>query len=370
MTTVQFNKPVTITQIATRLASIPLEKPLQTSTFPLLAIDSVLVDVHTDQGASGLGWVFAPGLGKAKSLKALIDDLGTLLIGQDAFDVEQRWRDMLNASTFIGRTGAAVMAMSGLDTALWDIAGKIANQPLGKLLGASRDSIETYASEGLWLNTSIDELCAQAVSFKERGFSAMKMRVGSTELETDIERVTELRKAIGPDTSLMVDANQGWDASRAIAFARGVEACNLLWMEEPVGYQSYDDMAQIAATIDVPLCVGETNYMVEDFTRLIDMNCGHYLMPDLMRVGGVTGMRKVAALAQAHNLPITPHLFMEVATHVACAAPNAVWQEHMPWWQVIFKQKIDFRDGHIHLSNNPGLGVEWDEKMVQKFLVN
>lgn len=370
MTTVQFNKPVTITQVVTRLVSLPLEKPLHTSTFPLTAIDSVLVDIHTDEGVSGLGWVFAPGLGKAKALKALIDDLGTLLIGQDALDIEQRWQDMLTASTFIGRTGAAIMAMSPLDTALWDIAGKIANQPLNRLLGASRDHIEAYASEGLWLNASIDELCAQAASFKDRGFAAMKMRVGSADLDDDIERVKELRAAIGPETVLMVDANQGWDTHKATDFARGVEDCNLLWIEEPVSYQNYDDMAQISAAIDVPLCVGETNYMVEDFTRLIDKGCGHYLMPDLMRVGGVTGMRKVASLAQAHNQPITPHLFTEVASHVACAAPNAVWQEHMPWWQSIFKQKIDFREGYIHLSSSPGLGVEWDEKMVQKFLVN
>lgn len=360
---------VKITKIETRFVSIPLAQPLITATFPIEAIDTVAVRVRTDQGIDGLGWVFAFGRGRVKGIQMMIEDLGALLIGEDALMLEQNWHKLWRANTFIGHSGAAVIAMSPLDTALWDIAAKAAGLPLYKMLGGYRDKVEAYASEGLWLHQSIDELQDEAQKFRKRGFRGMKMRVGKADLAEDVERTLKVREAAGADAVLMVDANQAWDVPTAIRYAREVEEADLLWIEEPVGYQNYDGMARIAAATDTPLCVGETNYTTEDFKRLILEECGHYIMPDLMRMGGVGEWMKVARLAEAFHLPVTPHLFMEVSAHQAAASPNAVWQEHQPWWEPVWKEPVDFRDSFIHLRDKPGLGVEWDDKALAKYEV-
>jgi L-alanine-DL-glutamate epimerase-like enolase superfamily enzyme len=276
---------------------------------------------------------------------------------------------MWKAITFIGHSGAAVIAMSPIDTALWDVAGKAANLPLNRLLGAFRDKVEAYASEGLWLHQSIDELQKEAQGFVARGFNGMKMRVGKQSLEDDVERVAKVREAIGPGVKLMVDANQAWDVPTAVRFARAVEEHDLFWIEEPVDYQDYRGMAAIAARIDTPLCVGETNYTTEDFRRLCEMDCGYYIMPDLMRMGGVGEWMKVARLCEAFHRPVTPHLFMEVSSHQACASSNAVWQEHQPWWEPIWREPVDFREGFIHIRQKPGLGLEWDERAIERYEV-
>lgn len=358
-----------IQSIRTRMVSIPLERPLITATFPITAIDTVLVDVHTNDGLSGLGWVFAFGRGRVRGIQSMIDDIGALIVGEDAGQIERCLQKMRNACTFIGHTGAAVIAISPLETALWDIAGKAAGMPLAQLLGGHKSAIEVYASEGLWLNQSIDELQKQAAGFIARGFTAMKMRAGKANVDEDLARVAAVREAIGPDAKLMVDANQAWDVPTALRFARGCEESQLLWLEEPVYYQDYAGMARIASESTTPLCVGETNYAIEDFRRLCQEGCGHYIMPDLMRTAGISNWMKVAHLAEAFQLPVTPHLFMEVSSHQACALPNAVWQEHQPWWEPIWKEPVDFRDGKIHIRERPGLGVEWDENAVNRYLV-
>lgn len=358
-----------IEKVETRLVSIPLSRPLITATFPINAIDTVLVDVRTNEGISGLGWVFAFGRGRVAGIQSMIDDLGQLLVGEDPTRMEHCWRKIWKACTFIGHSGAATIALSPIDSALWDIAGKAANLPLARLLGGYRDRVEAYASEGLWLDQTIDELQKQASEFVGRGFRGMKMRVGKPSLADDIARVAAVREAIGPDVTLMVDANQAWDVPTALRFAAGVEESDLLWIEEPVYYQDYRGMARIAAETHIPLCVGETNYGMDDFRRLCEQGCGHYIMPDLMRMGGVGNWMKVAHMCEAFGLPVTPHLFMEVSSHQACALSNAIWQEHQPWWEPILKEPVDFRDGYIHIRPVPGLGIEWDEAAIARYAV-
>ncbi len=360
-------KPVRITEVRARVVSIPLARPLMVATFTLPAIGSVLVDVRTDAGASGIGWMFAFGPKRLRAIQLLVEDLGGLLIGEDALAIERCWQTMWKSITFIGHSGVAVLAMAPLDTALWDIAGKVAGLPLYRLLGGARDRVEAYASEGLWLNLSVDELQREAEGFLRRGFRAMKLRVGKPDAEEDLVRVRAVREAIGPGAKLMVDANQGWDAPTAIRRGRRLEEFDLTWIEEPLPYEDIEGCAAVAAALDTPICTGETNYTSEDFRRMCQAGTADILMPDLMRMGGVTEWLKAARVCQAFRRPVTPHLFMEASAHLVAACPNAIWQEHMPWWEAILKEPVDFRDGMIHLRDRPGLGLEWDEKAVAKF---
>ncbi|MBI3126996.1 MAG: mandelate racemase/muconate lactonizing enzyme family protein [Candidatus Tectomicrobia bacterium] len=362
-------KPVRIKKVRTRFVSIPLERPLLTASFPINGIDSVLVDVDTDAGVSGIGWIFAFGRKKVRGIQLMIDDLGEMLEGEDALAIERCWRRMWNAVTFIGHSGAAVIAMSPIDTALWDIAAKVAGLPLYKLLGGARESVEAYASQGLWLHQTVDELQEEAASFAARGFKGVKMRVGKPDREEDIARVRAVREAVGPGTKLMVDVNQVWDAPTAIQMGRRLEEFDVAWIEEPLPYEDLEGCAQVSRALDTPVCTGETNYTSQDFRRMCELGTADILMPDLMRMGGVTEWMKAARVAQAFHLPVTPHLFMEFSSHLFSASPNAIWQEYQPWWEPVLREPVDFREGLIHLKPIPGAGFEWDEKAVAKYEV-
>jgi L-alanine-DL-glutamate epimerase-like enolase superfamily enzyme len=259
--------------------------------------------------------------------------------------------------------------MSAIDTALWDIAGKAAGKPLYQLLGGYRSEIEAYASQGLWLHNTPDELAEEARTFVEQGFRGVKMRLGKPNPLEDLERVRIVREAVGPDVVLMVDVNQVWDAKTAIRMGRELEEFNLFWIEEPVPAHDLSASAEVRAALATPICTGETNYTHLEFRRLLETKAADILMPDLMRMGGITGWVKVAHLCQAHNVPVTPHLFMEVSAHLAGACPNAIWQEYQPWWMDCFKEPIRFADGKLLLSDRPGLGLEWDWERINHHLL-
>lgn len=358
-----------ITEVEARAASIPLDVPLRTAQFEIHSVDTVFVDVHTNEGVSGLSWIFAFGHDRVKVLKGMVDDLAGLAVGEDPLMIERLWQKMWRSVGFIGQQGVTILGMSAIDTALWDIAGKVAGLPLYRLLGGYRSEVEAYASQGLWLHNSLDELAEQAQSYVEQGFTGMKMRLGKPDPQEDLERVRVVREAIGPDVALMVDVNQGWDVKTAIRMGRELEAYDLYWIEEPLPYHDVAGMAEVRAALSTAICTGETNYTKLDFLRLLEAKAADIMMPDLMRMGGVTEFRKVAALCEAYNAPVTPHLFMEVSAHLAGACPNAIWQEYQPWWQDCFAEPITFEDGALQLSDRPGLGLEWDREVIETYLL-
>lgn len=359
----------TVTEVRTDFLSIPLDRPLVTAAFPIPAIDTALVRVRTRDGHEGVAWSFAFGQGRVASLVAFIEDLAKTLVGEDALAMESHWRRMSKASGFIGRSGAAALAMSTLDTACWDIAGQAAGLPVHKLLGGFRTSIETYASQGLWLDRTVDELATEARDLVDQGFTAVKMRAGLPDPLEDVLRVRSVREAIGPAVKLMIDANQAWDLKQTLHMAGLFQEYDVFWLEEPIPHGQVEDYSAAAAQIPMPLCTGESNYFKDDLLTLARTRATDYVMPDLMRMGGVTEWMKAAHVCEAFGLPVTPHLFMEHSAHLACAAPNAVWQEYQPWWQPIMKEPVRVVDGHIQLSDVPGFGIRLDTTAVDEYRV-
>ncbi len=303
---------VRITEVRARPASIPFPTPLKTSRFDIPAVDTLLVDVRTDQGISGLSWVFAFGQEQLKVLKAMVDDVAGLVRGEDALLMERLWQKIWRSFDRIGIAGVSIIGMSAIDIALWDIAGKVAGQPLYRLLGGYRPDIETYQSGGLWLHLTERELIQQAESYLGQGFTAMKLRLGRPDPGEDLQRARALRSAIGPSVTLMADVNQGWDVKTSIRMGRLLEELDLFWLEEPIPHHDVAGLAQIRAAVSTRICTGETNYTKLDFLRLLEAQAADVLMPDVMRTGGITEWRKVASLCEAYNLPVTPHLFTEV----------------------------------------------------------
>lgn len=259
----------TIEKVNTRFLSIPLEHPLITAAFPIPAIDTALVQVRTRDGHEGVAWSFAFGKGRVASRVRLIEDLGTLAVGHDALATESLWAKLSKAVGFIGHRGLAAAAISTIDTASWDIRGKAAGLPVHQLLGSYRSEVETYASQGLWLDRSKEQLADEARVLVEQGFRAVKMRAGLPDEDEDIARVRSVREAVGPKIKLMVDVNQAWDLKQTLRMARRLEEFDLFWLEEPMPFQQVDDYVRATQVISMPLCTGESNYLKDEVLNLL-----------------------------------------------------------------------------------------------------
>lgn len=353
-----------ITGLRTAQVVVPIDPPLRTSIHRIESVGCVLVWLDTDEGLTGEGYCFSLSAVRLDVLQAMVESLAPHFIGRDPHDIEAIWQDMWRELNFFGHKGISIIGATPLDTACWDIVGKAAGQPLFRLFGACRDGIKAYASGGLWLSLSVDELVAQARSFVDQGFRAMKARLGKPSIEEDVERIAAIRAAIGPDIDLMTDANQGLTVDHAIRLGRRLEELDLVWFEEPVPYWDLDGHAAIAAALDTPVASGETEYMRHGMREMIDRKAADILMPDLQRMGGLTEFRKVAALAEAHRIPISPHIFSEQSLAICGSAPNAIYLEHMPWFAPLYREKMALEDGIVAMPEAPGIGFSFDMDAV------
>ncbi len=346
---------------------VPLPRPLKVATFDLPGVDTCCVTLRTREGINGAGWCFAFGAERLRALAAMVRDQFATLIGKDPRNTEENWAAMRKSVSFVGRDGISAHAIAALDTACWDIKAKAEGVPLWKLLGGTRTEIPCYASEGLFLNESTDELQRGAADLIAGGHAAMKLRAGKPTLEEDAGRACAVREAIGSETTLMMDANQGWSVDQAKAACRELEEFNLEWIEEPVDYEDVRGCAEVVKASNIPVCQGETNYNPRGMRHLLVAGAADVLMADLQRMSGVTGWLQAAGVAREFGKPITSHLFHEVSAHLMSATPGSIWCEHMPWWEPIIKEPMEMKDGHLILTGRPGLGIEWDEAAIRKF---
>jgi len=359
---------VKVAAVRVHRLSVPLPRPLKTAIHDVRRVETVVVEMQADDGPIGAGYGFAFGGHRARALAALVEDLIPLYEGRDPRTVRALFEEAWRGLNFIGHAGMAVMALGAMDTACWDLAAQAAGVPLARLLGGALTRVPTYASSGLWLDRSVDELVAESRSFLSQGHRAMKMRLGRSAAE-DLERARALREAVGPDTRLMADVNQGWDEATAIRTGRALEPVGLFWLEEPVSYLDVEGHARVAAALDTPIASGETEYGMAGLKRYLDARAADVLMPDLQRVGGVTGLLKCATLCEAYHTPFSPHLFMEASAHVVAATPNGLIQEHMDWWQALFAEPLRVADGHLELPDRPGIGLALDRAALDRYRV-
>ncbi len=355
-----------ITAVRLHLLSVPLPRPVKTSVHDIRTVDTVLVELESDAGAVGIGFCFAFGPRRAQALHAMVEDLLPLYEGKDATTPRPLFESAWRSINFVGHAGLAVMALAALDTACWDLAAQSAGLPLYKFLGGGRDRIPTYASSGLWLDYSVDELLAEARRFLAQGHRAMKMRLGRSPKE-DLERVRKVREAIGPEIKLLADVNQGWDEATAIRVGRELEPFGLYWLEEPLPYEDLEGCARVAAALATPIATGETDYGSLGMRRHLEVRAADILMPDLQRMGGVTEFLKTATLCDALHTPVSSHLFMETSCHLIAAAPNGLILEHMDWWQELFEAPLSLVEGQVLLPVKPGIGLGLNRKALERF---
>ncbi|WP_343616232.1 L-rhamnonate dehydratase [Novosphingobium sp.] len=341
----------------------------------------LIVEIFTDEGLVGIGnAALAPLV-----TKQMIDlYLAPLLIGQNPWDSEFLWQHMYRKTMAFGRKGVALVAISALDIALWDLMGKSAKQPVFRLLGGrTKAKIPVYASR--LYSVPLDQLAQEAASYKAQGYKAMKLRFGwgpidgAEGMARNVELIRTVRETVGDEIDIMADAYMGWSLDYAKRMMRLIEPFNLRWLEEaiiPDDINGYHELRRFGST---PIAAGEHEFTSYGFRQMIEARALDYFQFDTNRVGGITAARKIQALAEAYSIPVVPHAGQMHNYHVVMASLNSPIAEYFPMVDVevgnelfwyIFKGEPQAVDGYIDLDDNlPGLGLEIDEAALSRFKV-
>jgi L-alanine-DL-glutamate epimerase-like enolase superfamily enzyme len=359
-----------VTNFKTTLVDIPLNRPIRTAIHGMRSVGCVLLELETDQGISGESYVFSLNGLRLGALHEAVRGFSHHVEGQDPHNVSAIFHSMWREMNPVGHKGYSIAALSAIDIACWDLVGKAAGQPLHRLFGACRERVWTYASGGLWLSASIDELVEEAGGFVEAGFRAMKIRLGSPKISDDVERVRAVREAIGADIELMGDANQGLEVKQAIRLGRALQEFDLSWFEEPVSYMDLDGHAQVRRALDIRIASGETEYTRYGMHAMLEAGAVDVLMPDLQRIGGLSEFRRTAAIASVYHVPVSSHIFTEQSICIAASEVNCISVEHMPWCSPLFNEQMEIIDGHIAVPNRPGIGFTFNHDVIARYRID
>lgn len=376
-----------VKNVTTHVVSAPIKHPFQSSRGWLYKTrGTCLVEIETKDGIVGWGECYGP----SAVAKAFIDtQLGPRVVGRDAFDVEVVWEDLYNRIKDYGPKGMSIAAISGIDIALWDIMGKSTGKPVHKLLGgAFRNDVLAYAT-GLYF-TDMDRLVAEAVEeaqgYVKAGFKAIKMKIGLGSIERDIERVAAVRKAIGPDIRLMVDANHCFSVPTAIRLGRKLEELGIEWFEEPISPEDIDGYIEVSRALDMAVAGGENEFTRWGFRDAIVRKAMDIVQPDVCAAGGLSECKKIATLAMTHGVECVPHAWgsvvgLSATVHFLAALPDQppslfpfspmleFEQEENPFRDHLALEPIRQVEGRVKVPTGPGLGVEIDRKIIDRHRV-
>ena len=371
-----------ITEVSAWLCHYPLPAtfyPTWIPGFPQNNNTCLIIEVKTEQGISG----YSAGVGFLDEAKALVSLLRPFLLNRDPFLVEDFIR-VLRSALFLGYKAWFV------EIALWDIIGKATGQPIYKLLGGGPDKLPAYASTGE-LHPP-EKRAEEVIALKEQGFKAVKLRLKNMEMKDDIYLVETVRKTVGDEMVIMVDANQGWpihgfgpyprwSLKRAMETAKALEEFNIRWLEEPLYKQDYDGYAQLRKSTTVPIASGEFNVDLYEFRDLVSRGCLDIIQPDVTLSTGILNAKKVAGMAEAYSLEFSPHTWTNGLGLVAnlqlmASCPNCPYCEfpyEPPGWipsarDFMLTEPIEIdQEGYVQLPQAPGLGVELDWEKIKKF---
>jgi mandelate racemase len=342
--------------------TVPLNFVLGTSAGAVRAAPLLLLDLMTEEGITGRAYQFCYTPAAAPALIAMLDDMLTAIRGDTVVPIDL-WAKLTRRYTLIGVQGIVRMGMSLMDAAAWDALSRAAGVPLAAFLGATPRPIPAYNSNGLGLMAP-DPLADEAEKLLEGGFRAVKLRLGYPTLEEDLVAVHAVRKRIPDSIHVMVDYNQALTVPEAIARGRALDGEGVYWIEEPLRHDDYAGCAQLKRAIRTPVQIGENFSLDYDVKRAIDADACSYVMPDVERIGGVTGWQRASGLAHAAGLPMSSHLYPEVSAHLLAATPTAHWLEYVDWLDAVVTEPLRIVNGMAHPSERPGNGLEWNEEAV------
>jgi mandelate racemase len=358
--------PLTIRDLRVRAVKVPMGLPLQTSTGTISIAPLALIDLYTEEGVTGCAYLFCYTPLVLKPVADLLANLKPLIKGDRVAPLDLD-RKLQGQFRLLGSKGIAGMALAGIDMAAWDALSKAQGLPLARALGGTPRRIPAYNSCGLGM-IGAGRAVAEARQLAAPGFNAIKVRLGYAELKTDIEVVRTVRGAVGNDILLMSDYNQALAVPEAIARIQALDDEGLYWIEEPALADDYAGYAQIRGKVRTPIQMGENWWGTHEMTKCVAAGACDLGMPDAMKIGGVTGWLRAAAIAEAAGLPVSSHLFPEISAHLLAVSPTSHWLEYVDWAVPILREPLQPDNGFATAPEVPGSGIEWDEAAVERYL--
>jgi mandelate racemase len=356
---------LTVRAIRARAVEVPLNFVLGTSRGAVRQAPLLLVDVETEEGVTGHAYLFCYLRAAAPGIIGILQEVEWLARGHPV-SPEHLWSALAKRFTLIGVQGIVRMAMSGFDVACWDALARAAGVPLARLLGAEPRPIAAYNSCGLGLMAS-DALADEAERLLARGFRALKLRLGYPTLKEDIAAVQAVRTRVPAQVQIMVDYNQALSVEDALERGRALDAEAIAWLEEPIRHDDYDGAARLARALATPIQIGENFSEVTAMQAALDAGAADFVMPDLERIGGVTGWRRAAALAAERSVPMSSHLFPEVSAHLLAATATCHFLEYVDWADVLVQEPLQIVDGCAVVPQRAGNGLAWKEDAVERY---
>jgi len=354
-----------IRNLRARPVLVPFKRPPVSASGGIPAAALVLIDLETDGGVTGRSYVF----GFASwTLRPIVGCLQAMLemIKGDALaplEIEAKLRARL---TLLDTPGLVGLALAGVDMAAWDALAQAHGVPLVSLLGGVVRPIAAYNSTGLWVQP-VDGLADEAEALLAAGFRAVKLRLGRDDGAEDLAAVRAVKTRIGDGVTLMCDFNQRLTVNEAILRGRALDREGLYWIEEPVRHDDYEGYARIAAEVATPIQTGENLVDTFEMAKAIAARSLDFVMPDVQRIGGVTGWLRAAALAHAHGIEMSSHLFPEFSVHLLGVTPTCHWLEFMDWAEPVIQEPIRVKDGFAQIPDRPGAGIAWNEDAVKRY---
>jgi mandelate racemase len=357
---------LTLKSVRARPVVVPLKRPIVSKVGLFERWPIILIDLYTNEGVVGRSYLEPYLTQSMRYIVPAIEDLAEAAKGQPVAPLDAHRRGV-GSLHLVGREGISLIAVAGLDMAAWDALARAADLPLAVLLGGTVGPVPAYNSNGLWL-TPVDTLADEAAALvAEGGFAGLKLRLGRERLADDLAAIAAVREAVGAETKLMCDFNQGLSLGDALVRCHALDDQGLYWFEEPTTYDNIPGHAQLARELKTPVQIGENFYGPRQLYQAVRASAADYVMPDLMRIGGVSGWLRAAAIAGAAGIPMSTHLYPEMSAHLMRVTDTAHWLEWQDWADPILTEPFEVKDGHIIVPDRPGQGVEWDEKAVAKF---
>jgi len=342
-----------------------MKRPLKTSTGAVTEAPLLLIDLMTDDGITGHSYLFGVSTFTLSPLHELVQSLGEMIKGVIAAPHEVE-RNLRKRTTLLGPYYLLGMALAAIDMACWDVVALAAGQPLVQVLGGTSRPIPAYNSNGLGIMPAADA-AAEALQLVEEGFRAIKIRVGRETAEEDLAAVRAVRKAIPADVLLMSDFNQALSVNQAIQRGRMLEDEGLYWIEEPVRADDFSGCARVSAHLKTPVQIGENFYSTYHMKEALSAHASDFVMPDLQRIGGVSGWLRAAALADTAGIEMSSHLFPEISASLLAITPTSHWLEYVDWASPVLQEPLEIRNGHAIIPDRPGNGITWNEQAIAHY---
>jgi mandelate racemase len=360
--------PLTVKSVRARPVVVPLKRPVVSKVGLFRDWPMILIDLYTNEGVVGHSYLEPYLKQSMRYIVPAIEDLAEAAKGQPVAPFDG-YRRAIGSLHLVGREGVSLIAVSALDMAAWDALAKAADMPLAVFLGGTVGPVPAYNSNGLWL-TPVDELADEAAALvAEGGFTGLKLRLGRQRLADDLAAIAAVREAAGSSVKLMCDFNQGLSLGDALVRCHALDDQGLYWFEEPTTYDNIPGYAQLARDLKTPVQLGENFYGPRLLYQAVLAGAGDYVMPDLMRIGGVSGWLRAAAITSAAGIPMSTHLYPEMSAHLMRITDTAHWLEWQDWADPILSEPFELKDGHLMVRDKPGQGIEWNENAIRKFAV-